>query len=71
MPRTKKPAIKEIKRYTLQNVVSVETTLQFRLRLKLSCGHTKEVGSFRAGKQAKCYDCGKSKPLEYDEFEVG
>jgi hypothetical protein len=71
MARTKKPIVKEIRRYTLQDVVSVETTLQFRLRLKLSCGHTKEVGSFRAGKQAKCYICGEKKALEYDDFEVG
>lgn len=63
--RTKPPV--EVKRYVLQNVVSTEVTLNFRLRLKLACGHETEVDSFRAGKRARCYICGAKKNLEYDE----
>jgi hypothetical protein len=64
--KRRKPPVKEIRRYTLQNVISSEVTLNLKLRLKLSCGHETEVDSFRPGKQARCYECGKKKNLEYD-----
>jgi hypothetical protein len=65
MKRRPRPA-KEIRRYTLQNVISSEVTLNLKLRLKLACGHETEVDSFRPGKQARCYECGKKKNLEHD-----
>jgi hypothetical protein len=65
--KRRKPPAKEVRRFTLQNVISSEVTLNLKLRLKLSCGHVTEVDSFRPGKQARCYECGKEKNLEYHD----
>jgi hypothetical protein len=65
--KRRKPPSKAIRRYTLQNVVYSEVTLNLKLRLKLSCGHETEVDSFRPGKQARCYQCGLKKDLQYQD----